>query len=118
MDNFQIDITSEGALDAAMRLAFQSERQRAVGYRIDPEKGIVLYQYESAVMTPFPFKMDAAGAADFVKRWLAEADYGPEPDHDGHNEKGWRLYNEAWGHVGGDYKAFVAVKPAWAMYGK
>lgn len=49
---------------------------------------------------------------------IAHADYGRQPDHDGDNEKGWRLYNETWGMVGGDHSAFAAVEPAWAMYGK
>lgn len=65
-----------------------------------------------------PFKLDAKGAADFAARWLAEADYGKQPDHDGDNEKGWRVYNEAWGHVDDEYAGFVAVTPSWAMYGK
>jgi hypothetical protein len=65
-----------------------------------------------------PFKMDAAGAADFAARWLSEADYGREPDHDGDNGKGWRAYSEGWGHVDSDYAAFIAVSPRWAMYGK
>ncbi len=65
-----------------------------------------------------PFGMDAIGAADFARLWLAEQNYGNEPDHDGDNGKGWRLYNEAWGRVGGHTYSFVAIKPAWAMYGK
>lgn len=67
---------------------------------------------------PFPFKMDAKGAAEFVSRWLAEADYGTPPSHDGSNEKGWRVYCEDWGHVDGDWSAFLAVSPYWALYGK
>jgi hypothetical protein len=120
MDNFHIDITSKGPLAAAMAIAFgNGPNMRAVGYRLSLEKGLIFYQYDSSKrMTPLPFKLDAAGAADFATRWLAEADYGPEPDHDGHNSKGWRLYCEDWGHVDGEYQAFVAVKPAWAMHGK
>ena len=67
---------------------------------------------------PFPFKMDAKGAADFVCRWLAEADYGTPLDHDGDNKKGWRVYCEDCGHVDGDWGAFLAVSPRWALYGK
>jgi hypothetical protein len=27
-----------------------------------------------------------------VTAWLEEVDYGEEPDHDGANGKGWRVY--------------------------
>lgn len=66
----------------------------------------------------FPFKLDAIGAADFAIRWLAELDYGKQPDHDGDNHRGWRAYCEGWGHVDSEYRAFAAIAPAWAMYGK
>lgn len=120
MDNFQIDITSEGSIFKAMELAFRDgPNMRAVGYRISTEKGLIFYQYgSSARMTALPFKIDAAGAADFATQWLAEQNYGPEPDHDGDNGKGWRLYCEEWGHVDNESQAFVAVQPVWAMYGK
>jgi hypothetical protein len=66
----------------------------------------------------FPFVMDADGAADFARRWLEQVEYGKQPDHDGDNEKGWRLYNENWGHIDGDNHAVIAVTPVWATYGK
>jgi len=66
----------------------------------------------------FPFVMDAVGAADFARRWLSQVDYGREPDHDGDNAKGWKLYNEEWGRVDSDSSAVIAVAPVWAMYGK
>lgn len=65
-----------------------------------------------------PFRMDAAGAADFATRWLAEADYGPHPDHDGDSKRGWHLYNESWGRVDDDFCAIIAVAPSWSLYGK
>jgi hypothetical protein len=73
---------------------------------------------EGGDQTALPFTLDAAGAADFAARWLAEADYGKQPDHDGDNGRGWRLYNESWGHVDGHFSAIIAVAPNWAMYGK
>ena len=66
----------------------------------------------------FSFNLDVIGAADFAMRWLAEQDYGYEPDHDGDNEKGWRIYTGAWGHIDGDHYAICAIMPEWAMYGK
>ena len=117
MDNFRIDITSEGDLTPAMRIAFGKYR-KAKGYSISPEKGLIFYWAEHERAAMLPFELDAEAAADFARRWLAEQNYGTEPDHDGDNGKGWRLYNEAWGHIGNEWQAFVAVKPAWAMYGK
>lgn len=147
MDNFHIDVTSEGDLAPVMALAFGTYRT-AIGYAIrDIVEGvrwseeecqrhpslwrdwkthprprrIVFYWSKTenrADIVALPFKLDAAGAADFAKRWLHEENYGSQPDHDGDNGKGWRVYNESWGHVDGDWSAFVAVSPAWAMYGK
>lgn len=121
MDNFHIDVISEGDIASAMAIAFR-EGTRAVAYRVDKEKGLIFYSYISdsarSAAVPLPFRLDAAGAADFAKRWLEEQDYGEEPDHDGDNGKGWRVYTEGWGMVAGEQSAFVAIKPAWAMYGK
>lgn len=119
MDNFHIDLTSQGDLTKAMEIAFAgAPGGKAEAYRIN-DKGLVFYWHSDAGTTSLPFKLDAAGAADFARRWLAEQDYGPEPNHDGDNGRGWRLYNESWGRVDdcGSY-SFVAVKPEWAMYGK
>lgn len=54
----------------------------------------------------------------FIEAWLKEADYGSQPDTDGHNSKGWRIFNEGWGHVCGMWQAFVAIEPEWLTYGK
>ncbi len=151
MDNFHIDVTSEGVsrLQDAMRLAFSGHGRNTVathyavrearegkrweapdGYRHphlmdwqDRPKPHRLVFFWSGTSSPsdavaLPFKLDADGAADFAQRWLAEQDYGRQPDHDGDNGKGWRLYCEGWGHVDGQWQAFVAVAPSWTMYGK
>lgn len=65
-----------------------------------------------------PFKLDAAGVVDWAERWLAEAEYGEEPDHDGSNGKGWLMYVEDWGHVDNQWEAAVAIAPQWLCYGK
>ena len=65
-----------------------------------------------------PAELGADEMLPLIKAWLAKADYGPKPDHDGDSVKGFRLYNEEWGHVDGDWSAFLAVQPVWAMYGK
>lgn len=121
MDNFHIDLTSEGpeALRTAFSLLGGRAGRKVVGFRDDAEKGLVFYSSEASNMTKLPFAMDLAAAADFAHQWLMNAAvYGAEPDHDGSNGKGWRVYCEAYGHVGGQWQAFVAVQPAWAEYGK
>jgi hypothetical protein len=65
-----------------------------------------------------PAFMDCPAATSFAWNWLSRQEYGPEPDYDGSNEKGFLLFNETWGHVGGDHYAIVAIAPAWAMLGK
>lgn len=83
---------------------------------------IVFFSYASSSLSDdlvrLPFHLDAKGAADFARRWLAEADYGKEPDHDGSNKRGWRVYNEACGQVDDNHGAIIAVAPVWATYGK
>lgn len=118
MDNFYIKITSKGSLLKAMEIAF--DQRRAEAFAIDADKGLIFLWRQSGTKPwqPLPFKMDASGAADFATRWLAEADYGREPDHDGDNGKGWCIYVDNWGRVDGYDYSIVAVKPAWAMYGK
>jgi hypothetical protein len=138
MDNFRFDMICEGreTLTKAMELAFTKNRQGAVAYVIRPATPALTgqqYDHQNKPATPLrlvflwsetkdavklPFKLDPAGAADFAFRWLAEAEYGREPDHDGSNGKGWRLYNEGWGHVDGQWEAIIAVTPVWACYGK
>jgi hypothetical protein len=118
VDNLRVDVTSEGRELLALVLALFG-RRHAEGYKLDGKRFVLYWSLTStAAVTPFPFKMTIPQLADFVLGWLSEADYGPEPDHDGDNGKGWRCYNEGWGHIGGEWQAFAAVEPVWAMYGK
>lgn len=85
------------------------------------EKGshtLILLWHEERESIQLPFPLDLDGATQFVSQWLKSADYGREPDHDGDNGKGWRIFTEDWGHVAGHHYAIVGVQPAWAMYGK
>lgn len=119
MDNFKFDMTSQGAETLKTALAlFNPPSAKVTGYRDEKTRLIFYWSNTSKQATPLPFPMTLAQAADFANGWLEHADYGHEPDHDGDNGKGWRLYCESWGHVAGDHYAFVAVEPAWAMYGK
>ena len=116
MDNFKIDITSEGDTQFKTAMTF-FRHSKVTGYRVDGKR-LILYWTKSDKATPMLYEMTLPQAAEFVLGWLSNQDYGREPDHDGDNGKGWRLYNEAWGHIGTEYQAFVAVEPVWAWYGK
>lgn len=126
MTNFHIEIVSDddSELLLAMQIAFNhAPGNKAEGYAVTPDKGLV-FLWTMGLRAPedaavkLPFKLDAIGGADFARRWLAEQDYGRQPDHDGDNKKGWCVYNEKWARVAGWSGSFVAVKPAWIMYGK
>jgi hypothetical protein len=122
MDNFELTVRSSGKTDfaLAMQIAFNSHK-KAVGYRVTDEKGLILYwiKPDKKDFVPFPFEMNHAQAVDFCWGWVeATKPKGNEPDNDGDNDKGFIVYNEAWGHVDGDWQTFVAIGVIWAMYGK
>lgn len=63
--------------------------------------------------------MDLDETINFVWGWLEKTSpLTSEPDHDGDNGKGFFIFNESWGHVFGEWQAFIAIEPIWAMYGK
>lgn len=122
MDNFHIDISAEGVtlFDQAMQIAFsQAPGRKATHYLKHSEKGFVLFWHEEGGAIELPTPMRVEAAADLVWAWLeGEADYGKQPDHDGDNSKGWRVYNEEYGFVGNYRCSFVAIQPVWAEHGK
>jgi len=146
MDNRVIDVVSEG--DEDLKLAFKliwpnapggkathykvvhlREKVRYHGdptdwhettYEVCPDGTptlILLWNAESDA-TSLPYPMDRKQATQFALGWLAQADYGSEPDHDGDNGRGWRVFTNQWGHVAGHSYSIVGLQPAWAMYGK
>lgn len=146
MDNFRFDMTCEGRdrLQDAFRLAWNAAghggsklvashyeiRQATSGENpgflygdptAKPVRMVFFFSPDPAALsekTAFPFRMDADGAADFAARWLAEVKYPKEPDHDGDNERGWRLRTDEQGHSGEDLYSIAVVAPVWIMYGK
>jgi hypothetical protein len=137
MDNFHIDVTSEGRenLKRALEIALQhAPGNAAIAFRSSPrteaskgnrtgEPRLILYWHQEAVTgpatpRPFGFKMKLPALLAFVEEWLGQQDYGKAPGHDGSNGKGWRAFNEAWGRVGDDTYSFLAIEPSWAWYGK
>jgi hypothetical protein len=138
LDNFHIDITAEGR-DTLMEALVIAFRHNAPGGKVthwaelavpDHEGGLptgralVLLWHEETPkvgdppMQRFPVPLDAAGALGVVERWLDAADRGNEPDHDGSNGEGFRVFCEGWGHVRGYHYAVVGISPTWAWYGK
>lgn len=124
MDNFKVNIYAEGkdTLQVALSLF---DRRKTIGWQVkivNKRPRLILFWSTSSValgvITPLPAPLDTAGAADFVWNWLQHADYGPEPDHDGDNGKGFHVWCDDWGHVEELWQAFVAIEPEWAMYGK
>ena len=68
-----------------------------------------------------PYPMGWQAAADLAWGWLTnqpEESYKDYLDHDGSDGKGFKVYNEDWGHVAGSHYAFLGVLPVWAWYGK
>lgn len=127
MDNFSFKITSEGDPEfrRALALAFNLKCcAKVTHFAITPKYGLVFFWHTpgklpddaSAHLLPYP--MHDEELINFAAGWLRSADYGPQPNHDGDNGKGWTIYNEAWGHVMESPYAVIAIKPAWAMYGK
>lgn len=124
MDNRRIDITSEGrrAFDLAMELAFEGKhRYRTAVAFLQTDKGLVLYWHMAEGTKPLPCAMDWRSAADLAWTWLAtvpDEEREAYLDHDGSNGKGFRIYNESWGHVDGSPYAIIAIQAVWAWYGK
>jgi hypothetical protein len=132
-DNFHFDLTGVPLLDA-LNIAFAGGTTAKGWAEIDTDpssrgawapwsametaKRLVLFWTADHAMTPLPAPMGPADVEPFVRTWLQAAEYGPEPDHDGDNSMGWRVYNEAWGHVGPYRTAICAIEPVWLMHGK
>jgi hypothetical protein len=115
------------------------------GYRLDPYLGMVLFQYEieNTKMIPFPFdegkyperlasffynylKSDKSkvsipekpvGLLDYYADFRADFPLDVDEDHDGHNERGWRVSTGRWGHVL-NYDEAIFIRPIHIWYGK
>lgn len=146
MDNARVIVVSEGRphFDLAMQLAFESPTATATFWEVDQKPvfredsknvssereptdlfekehpRLIFYWSEPSgrAVHPLPFPMKWKEAAEFAWGWLKNQDYGEQPDHDGSNGKGFAVYDEAWGRVGGKWEAICAISPQWAWYGK
>lgn len=124
MDNFHVDITARGFDDMfqkALELVL-FDHSLIEGYRESPTKDgtPTLYMYwlnTPDISTAFPYKMRIEQLMPFVKGWLEQAEYGKQPDIDGHCTKGWRIFNTE-GIQDGWSRISFAVQPVWAIHHK
>ncbi len=122
MDNFSFKIESIGvdSFSSAMIIAMTKEK-KVTGYRLHPEKGLILYSRDSMEKgyVKFLYPMNIHQITEFSYGWIeATPVQYCEPSHDGHNRKGFIIFNEEWAKVDGEYGAFACVNVIWAMYGK
>jgi hypothetical protein len=118
LDNRKIELTLEGREDFNLAMKIAVEDKKVIGYRVH-KNCLVLYWAENKNAQKLPYKMTVDEISNFVWGWLEKTE--PEhsqPSHDGSNGKGFRMFNEAWGHVFGEWEAFIAITPEWAWYGK
>lgn len=74
-------------------------------------------------VTLFPSRLSIQAAAEIAWNWLSTREYPQEPDQDGSNKKGYRIFtnsepDDIWYQPMGMFGALLAVKPEWCMYGK
>jgi hypothetical protein len=138
-DNQLIDINGLGQLNFAKAMYFFfTNKTTVVASATSKLKGLILFWYvpenvvrthwnkdtpvpvvddPDSVISKLPYPMDVNAATQFAWFWLQSSAAAPclepEPDHDGDNKVGWRVYSEV-----GESQALLAVQPIWAMYGK
>lgn len=120
MDNFTIEVWSEGKKDFSMAMGIALKHSKCVGYRIDKEKGLVLMWTKRDIpeYVALPYEMNLEQIIEFAWGWLqATPPEGNQPDHDGSNGRGFKMITNGWGQVD-SWQEFIAIKPIWAMYGK
>ena len=126
LSHFLVDVTAHGRenLSHALALAFAgvaSVPGMASHYRIDGGQHLTFFSAWrdpdiSADKIPFTEPKGHQEATDFVWEWLQSVDYPEEDCYDGGSEKAWRVYNEQYGIVSGDWSAFVAIHPTWIYH--
>jgi hypothetical protein len=117
-----LDVNGESLtrLKQAMELldTWESGKLKIVGFTVKDNR-FILFDFAHDKMTPLPAPMPLSFAASLVYEWLKTAEYPAEPDHDGSNSRGWRIYKESWGHIDEfGWGSVCAVEPMWIEYGK
>lgn len=139
MDNqiFNVNGLTKDQLTLTLKLALTDQYAKSGetgtklvrGWRYSKSHGLILLwaiREDDKRHNVFPVPLNYSQIADIAWEWLntQEAKLVPcegwdaNAEHDGDNEKGWRVYCEDWGHVDSDNLAIVAIKPAYLWYGK
>jgi len=146
MDNrlFNINGKTKDQLTLAVKCLLLDEYGKNIivkGWYFSKQKGLVLTWYldenEKEKVTPFTDRMGKPCAinedelVDLLWKWLDSEEakivefehWESNVDHDGDNDKGWRLYTEDWGCIkyaeyAIDHYSIGAFKPVWLWYGK
>lgn len=129
-DNVQFNVNGikDDDLFKCLELAFGLHAPSGcAGFIKDDEKGLILLWYTGAdkESQSFPIKLSVEEIFPIIKVYLKSEeadlvkleDWDRNQDHDGHNEKGWRVYCEDWGHVKTHY-SICAIKRSYIWYGK
>jgi hypothetical protein len=117
-DSFRFDITDDTGLEEILAIAFRKNQRGASGWRAVDGTLVFYWGDVQPPIVPFPTRIDHKAAAEVATAWLAEQDYGRGPDTDGSAKRGFRVYNDRYGHAGGTWQGFVTIKPEWTIYGK
>ena len=126
---FNVNGTGDDLLLKTLELALMQEWGKPKtldAWKIDKEKGLILYWHTVENTNPFPSPLNAQQLLPVVSGFLASEEakqiicnkWDADCQHDGSNSLGWRVYCEDWGHIGRDHYAFIAIKPAYMWYGK
>lgn len=123
-DTFHFDIAG-APLKESLEIAFLgSPSKKATHWKVEERLGeyprflLAWSPNTGKDFNPFPGALGTEELIGIIRHWLVDADYGREPDHDGDNRKGWRVYNESWAHIGTNHYVFAAIEPHWNVYGK
>lgn len=131
MDNRIFNVNGRGTdmLQKALELAFiQNGRNTTCNaWKQTKENGLILlWSSSSKDAVPLPSPLSHEQCIPLIEGWLNGdfsksvqlSEFCEDHSHDGENRKGWQMYCENWGHVGGEHYAICAIKPAYMWYGK
>ena len=144
LDNPVFNVKGQGRnmLHAALSLAKQCVGKTSLsGYRIDTQRGVVLYWTDSEHpdYQKFITPSQPDDIVDMLHNALSSISINPVPeaqqdddiDEDPHFDRniededddiqcepGWRLFTEEWGHIHHEWQACLALIPSYLWIGK
>lgn len=123
MDNFKIDIHTEGQdhLLKCLELAF-THCGKAAGYVVMNHSIVLFWSPPTSLVpdyTAFPFPANVEFATKFVWEWLSSSPVPRSNDEDVETGLAFRVHCDDWGHVEPyGWPAFVKITRSVALYGK